>query len=349
MPSLEELVSRPEYYLNELDLDTGECGFLKLDKEAYRRSAFMDHRIRSGTQELVRVPLGEMEQMVRELQSAVQPEPVNYIFHTAFCCSTLIARCLDIEDASHALREPSVLMQMANYKRAGNPHYSDRARWRGLLNTVLFLLAKSRSPGEAVLIKPTNAANNLAEELFVHSQVGGVLLLYSNLEQFLVSIIKKGEEGRGFVRKLFNVIRTDSERTRALPLQSLSQLTDLQIAAFVWYSQMDTYLKLLASFPGGRIRTLDCDVFLTDPVGILVKLCDLFGMRVETAVLQGIIAGPIFSKYSKNDIQDYDSAVRKAEYLQVSREHRETLNGILAWSDHIRPEGPVQLPLPRAL
>jgi len=50
------------------------------------------------------------------------------------------------------------------------------------------------------------------------------------------------------VRKLFNVIRVDSERTRTLSPDSLFQLTDLQVAAFVWYLQVDTYLRLLDHF-----------------------------------------------------------------------------------------------------
>ncbi|MGA9851770.1 MAG: hypothetical protein WBR15_02425 [Gammaproteobacteria bacterium] len=350
MYSLEELAAKPEYYLNEVDLGAGEYGFLKLDSKAYRRSVFMDHRLRSEIQDSMHVPMVAMEAMVLNMQTASsQAEPINYIFHTAFCCSTLISRCLDIEGTCYALREPSVLMQIANYKRAGNPFFTDGVRWETLLNTVLFLLAKSRGAGEIALIKPTNAANNLAEEIMGNPRTGGVLLLYSNLEQFLVSIIKKGEGGRGFVRKLFNVIRTDSERTSTLPVESLAQLTDLQIATFVWYLQMDAYLKLLARFPNTRIRTLDCNVFLAEPLEILIKLCDLFGIKIKMETLEEVVAGPVLKKYSKNDAQDYDSSVRETEYDQISREHQATIKSILAWSEQIRPEGPVRLPLPRAL
>ena len=52
------------------------------------------------------------------------------------------------------------------------------------------------------------------------------------------------------LRKLFNVIMTDSQRTQALSPRSLVQLTDLQVAAFVWYLQMDNYLELIGGFPG---------------------------------------------------------------------------------------------------
>jgi len=242
-----------------------------------------------------------------------------------------------------------VFMQMANYKRMSNPYFIDIQRQQTLFNTVLYLLAKSSGQGETTLIKPTNAANNLVMEIVQNKYTHGVLLLYSNLEEFLVSIIKKGEEGRAFVRRLFNVIRRDSERSNSLALDSLSQLTDLQVAAFVWYLQLDTYLQVLDRYPSANIRTLDCDVFLADPLGTLNKLCELFGLQVKMEMLAEIVAGPVLRKYSKNGAQDYDASIRETENARIAAQYRETIDGIIAWSDRIRPEGAVPLPLPRSL
>ena len=349
MPSLRDLLVNPDYYLNSVDLGAGQCHFLKLGDDAYRRSSFMDHRLRLQTGVSIQASLAELEGMVRESRASRCPSPVHYIFHTAFCCSTLISRCLDIEGLSRALREPAVLMQLANYKRTGDAYPFDGDRWPGLLSTVLFLLAKPRTDGEIVVVKPTNAANNLAVDIVHMPRTGGVLLLYSKLDQFLVSILKKGEEGRAFVRRLFNVIRRDSERARSLSVESLAQLTDMQMAAFVWYLQMDAYLRLLTEFPNAAIRTLDCDTFLAAPLTTLAKLCHLFEIRVEQGALEAIAAGPGFTRYSKDESRDYDSSARTSENEQIVREHRETLDGILAWSEGLRPEGPIKLPLIRAL
>lgn len=349
MPSPEELVTQSEYYLHALDLAGGQCEFLKLDKQVYKRSPFMDERARPDTQESVRASLAVMGKLAAERSLSRGQAPINYIFHTAFCCSTLISKCLDIEGRCYVLREPLVLLQLANHMRAGYPHVHDASQREVLLNTTLFLLAKSAGANEVTLIKPTNAANNLAFELIRQARTHSVVLLYSSLEQFLVSIIKKGEEGRAFVRKLFNIIRMDSERTRKLEPESVSQLTDLQIAAFVWYVQMDAYLRLLDSFPNIRIRTLDCEIFLAQPLETLEKLCRFLDIEVDIKVLEAVIAGPIMRKKSKNGIQDYDAAIRKTENSRVAEQHRATLNGLIAWSARIRPEGPIVLPLPKAL
>lgn len=349
MPSLDELVTQSEYYLNTLDLARGECEFLLLDKAAVRHSNFMDHRLQVGTQEPIRTSLDLIEKRIASIPVSTHPGPINYIFHTAFCCSTLISRCLDIQGICSALREPAVFMQMANYKRAGDPCFLDVHRQQALLDTVLFLLAKSTGPGETTLVKPTNAANNLIVEVLQNKHSHGILLLYSSLGRFLVSIIKKGEEGRAFIRRLFNVIRMDSERSNSLPLDSLSQLTDLQIAALVWYLQMDAYQKVLDKYTGANIRTLDCDMFLADPLITLTKLCELFDINVNMQILEEIVTGPVLSKYSKNGVRDYDASVRETEHARIVAQYRETIDGIIAWSDHIRPEGPVPLPLPRSL
>lgn len=349
LPDPRALASRPEYYLNEVNLDTGTCAFLRLNRDAYRRSAFMDHRVKTESEEILSAPLTSIQHALDELGTYGESSPINYILHTAFCCSTLISRCLGIEGICWALREPTVLMQLANYKRAGDRYGYGDADWRRLFDSVLFLLTKSRLDSEAVVIKPTNAANNLAADLVKHPRTSGVLLLYSSLEQFLVSIAKKGEAGRAFVRRLFNVIRGDSARTGSLAPAALMQLTDLQIAAFVWYQQMDVYLQVLGQFPQANIRTLDCEVFLSQPQTTLVKLSELFGIHADAETLHQVITGPIFRKYSKNDTQDYDLALRQNEHDEVMRQHGAEIAGILSWSGGIRPEGPLHLPLPRVL
>lgn len=348
-PDLHDLASQPEYFLNDVNLDAGDCGFLKLDKGAHRRSAFMDRRIQGGSDNTVRAPLALMQEIVAEVTADTKPTRINYILHTAFCCSTLITRCLDIEGICCALREPAVLMQLANYKRGHGPIRSHSAEWSRLLDTVLFLLAKSKVNAEQALIKPTNAANNLGEDLLRQPRTGGVLLLYSSLEQFLVSILKKGEAGRIFVRRLFNVIRGDSNRAGMLSNAAMMRLTDLQIAAFVWYLQIDMYLHLLEVFPQANIRTLDCETFLATPATTLAKLCGLFSLDVGIDSLQQIVLGPVFRKSAKDNTQDYDSALRQTEYAEIMRLHQADIAGIVSWCEGIRPEGPIRLPLPRAL
>ena len=68
MPSPEELATRAEYFLQELDLSRRECAFLQLPPGAYRASAFLDHRIQSEQRDPIRIPLDAMVRLRRELE-----------------------------------------------------------------------------------------------------------------------------------------------------------------------------------------------------------------------------------------------------------------------------------------
>jgi hypothetical protein len=49
-------------------------------------------------------------------EDAITPHtaPLHFVFHTAFCCSTLLARALDVPGSSMGLKEPSVLVDFAS-------------------------------------------------------------------------------------------------------------------------------------------------------------------------------------------------------------------------------------------
>lgn len=341
------LVREPRYYLSGVDLDRGECIFQQVDRDTYKRSTFLDHRIRAATDATQRVPLDVMLGLTQSLNG--QGSRTHYIWHSAFCCSTLLAKSLDFDERCCVLREPSALMQLANYKRTGHGWLVNEERWRELVDAVLAVLGKSWQPGEEVVIKPTNAANNIAVDVIRNPRTGAMLLLYSSLERFLVSILRKGEAGRAYVRTLFSIIMSDSPRVQSITPRRLIQLTDLQMAALAWYLQLDNFVQLMRDCPAARIRTLDSDVLLAEPLATLKKLCAFFGIAVSDAALEEVVTGPVFTKYSKDEAQDYDAAVRDAEFEQSLREHRRTIEGIVAWSEQIRPEGPLRLPLPNAL
>src|SRR4029079_6172288 len=116
----------------------------------------------------------------------------------------------------------------------------------------------------AVLIKPSNIVNNLIDDALAALPDRKVVLLYSDLRSFLVSVLKKGEQGRGFVRRLCLSFSLDVAEARDVPARELLQMTDLQMAAAVWLMQMQLLERQLKR-RDARVRTLDAAVFLSDP------------------------------------------------------------------------------------
>lgn len=337
-------------FLERVNLDNGTLEFARVDLAQFRSANFLDERLERQAGARKSLSIQDAMRIVSKARADHGGRRrINHIFHTAFCCSTLISRCLDIPGRSRSLREPSVVLQLANYKRGNHPLARDRGKFTSLIDTVIACLTLTGDGGEYVALKATNAANNIAVEMSACESTGNILLLYSGLQRFLVSVIGKGEGCRAYVRRLFNLTRGDSPQVSGLPLETCMQMTDLQLAAFVWHMQLDQYLGLLETPARRAIRTLDCDAFLEAPALTLTRLATHFGYDIAPQIFEDIVSGSAFKRYSKNPDRAYNNAVRDELSQDILREHGEEVQRIIEWSAQIRAEGPLHLPLPQPL
>ena len=96
------------------------------------------------------------------------------------------------------LSEPAVLNDVVGFRRRGaTPPAVARAA-----DLSLRLLGRPFGPGEAVIVKPSNILNPLAELLLTIEREGRALFLYAPLETFLISVTRKGLHCRAWVREL---------------------------------------------------------------------------------------------------------------------------------------------------
>lgn len=341
-------ILQPHCHLTHVDIERRQFEFVKLSREDYSQSTFLDQRMDMGGRGQFSIAIEAARDILQNHESPVADRRVNYIFHTAFCCSTLLARALDIDGKSLSFKEPRIFTEMANFKRYGQAAVQNATEWQRLFDLVVRLLAKPFKPTATALIKPTNTANNLLEDVLRQPATGGILLLYSSLESFLISVLKKGESCRRFVRSLFNVVSCDTDQLSNFSWPEMASMTDMQIAALAWNIQIDHYLRILASFPAANIRTLNCDTLLADPATTLRRLADLMSYDLSDTEVHAIVSGPDFARDSKNEDRDYDAAIRAQEYEHVRARHRETIEVILEWSRQARPDNqiPQQLPCP---
>ncbi len=239
-----EIIGDSAWFPDNLNLNRNTFGFVYTTREALSRQSFLDARWDRAALARMDVPISEVV-----AATATQPRPkLNFVWHTAFCCSTLIARCLDSASDNLALKEPQVLISLAEAKRAGNI-----AQYNGALDATFKLLARRQQSNESVLIKPTNAVNNLIGEA-TRATDGRMLFLYSDCKSFLVSIAKKGEMGRIFARRLFGLFAADGHAPAQWPMQKLFELSDLQVAALVWHMQIAEFRRSRDARPSGRIE-----------------------------------------------------------------------------------------------
>jgi hypothetical protein len=279
------------WFLHDIDPGLDRASFVRTDRASLSAEPFLDHRWRADVDAMS--PLAGLEAPGRETPR------LNFIWHTSFCASTLLSACLDFPGRCLALKEPRVLVLLADMKRRGllGP---DRA----VAKTVFGLLARRFQDDEQVLVKPSNAANALASDAADLTH-GRAILLYSDCESFLLSMAKQGDAGFSFARNLFRTLAADGHPAAHWPAEHLLQLTDLQLAALVWRMQMDL-LEVASTRLGDRARSLDCRQFLDAPGAVLREADDFLGLGLGPERLEAVVTGPLFERDAKRPGEAYD-------------------------------------------
>ena len=276
-----------------------------------------------------------------DLPRPTAPPRLNFIWHTSFCCSTLIAASLDGLGKSLSLKEPKVLVDLADARRRG-----DLARTPDLPLAVFALLARRFGAGEQVLVKPSNGANALIGEAAAVTE-GRMLLLHSDCRAFLVSVAKNGEPVRAYVRGLFMALLADRPDAVRWPAGDLMRLTDLQLAAVAWQMQMMA-LRRAAESLGDRARSLNSARFLAEPKAALEALDDFFGLGVGKTVIGRTVTGPDFRRDPKSRA-GFDAGRRAEAAAAAESALGEDLERIVEWSFKVCPWAPPGAALPNPL
>lgn len=330
-PTPIEIARSTDWFPDTIDFARNTFSFVRTTRETLSQQSFLDSRWDRTRLQRINTPIPTI---VAATKSEPTPQ-LNIIWHTAFCCSTLLSRCLDVPGTNLALKEPQILILLAEAKRAGHLAQHETA-----LDSTLKLLARPRATGERVLLKPTNAVNNLVPEIS-RATDGKMLLLYSDCKNFLISIAKKGEMGRIFTRKLFSLFAADGHPQSQWPAQDLFELSDLQIAAIVWHMQIAQLRRAIAP---SRTAALDCEDFLAHPEHILSQLNDFFGLELP-AKINEIVSGPHLSINAKNQNEPFSAERRAREAESVAKSFGTDLDTVVEWSYRACPQTPRENPL----
>jgi len=120
-------------------------------------------------------------------RESVEPAPVHFLFHSAYCASTMLVQAIDQPGIASGLSEPVLLNDMVGWRRRGAAP-RDHAR---VMDDALAMLARPLTAGEAVIIKPSNIFNPLARGALTLRPGAHAILLYAPLRVFLLSVARK--------------------------------------------------------------------------------------------------------------------------------------------------------------
>lgn len=340
-PSVKDVVSDPHWFLEDYHEDVRKLRFIRAGRETLARESFLAEGLWDYAS-LPRLEATESEVSSLLQQGAAKPR-LNFLWHTAFCCSTLIARALDREGRNLSLKEPGILLTLAEAKRQ-NAIGSGRPFSYRFAETVFRLMHRPFHRGEQVTVKPTNFANHALREAISLTE-GKMLFLYSDCRSFLVSVAKKHDYGRTFARELFARIVGDGNDQVSWPLTDTFRLTDLKVAAIAWHMQIAEFQRNWPLLAPGRAASLDCDVFLDAPADTLARIDDFLGLGLGRDHLEKVAAGPLLAQHAKSATSKFGAGKRREEHARIADQLGPDLDRIVTWSYQLCRKTPHGAPL----
>jgi hypothetical protein len=328
-------VSDPLWFPYRYDEVNNGFRFRRLSRADHAGATFLtDEYLGSGAEVAVR-----SADVAAAISAAPTAAPLHFIFHSAFCCSTLLARAFDLPGTAMGLKEPMLFNDIAGWQMRG----ATGPAMAAALGAGLNLLARPFEPGEAVIVKPSNLANALIAGTLQLQPQSRALLLYAPLPVYLGSIVRKGLDGRLWVRNLLVKQLQQGLHNLGFGVDDYLGQTDLQVAAMGWLAQQALFARLIARYPG-RLLGLDSEVLMARPEAALDALGRHFGVTLDVAA---IAAGPAFNRHSKSGAA-FDASARAAE-TAAEAVHADEIHKTLVWAEAVARSQGVPMDLPAQL
>jgi hypothetical protein len=314
------------WFAVDLHVPDRRFGVRFLDEDVIERSSFLDTRIEA--------PPGESQALsVAQADAAAPALPrakVGWIFHTSFCASTLLARCLHLAPFTVALKEPLVLRRLSDARNGG---------WSldGLVAPSLALLARPWHADGAVVIKPTHVALNVAVDLLAATPDSHAVIVTSTLADFLVSNLKKPPDSQAKIPLLVErALRATAFRTRLSP--AAQQPPDLICAAGLqWAAQQEEVRDVVDAIGPARVRVLDMDAMLGDLPARVAQCAAWLELPLPADALAAHV-GEVGTRNAKALDAPMDPARRAHEANFVVQRHRDALSRASEWLQaHVIP------------
>ncbi len=305
-PDLEQLLTNPDYYFWQIEGETAL--FANMTRDSYFDSIFTDQRILAANPEIISVPLPDLVTAsdCREDSS----EKVHYIFHMAHCGSTLLARALDTKTKNIVYREPMVLRQLAMDGARWFSAEEQSPAWLKALEMAGRMLSKNYHTGGPAIVKANVPVNFILPQILAMESTGCSILLYSTLENYLLSILKSSGH-RQWVSNISSQLSEVISHHLNISVEDHKSLSVPQLAGCLWLVQINLFTKLCESFP--RVKTLDSEILFQSPKPAIKNAFKLYGQKVKENKINQIVKSELFTRYSKDPNIHYSNIDRVAE------------------------------------
>lgn len=300
----DELFETPAFYHFAYEGDRSL--FLRMDREAYFRSIFLDGRIQAANPDPIRFATVPLAQWRVDNHFSIARK--NWIFHIAHCGSTLLARALDRIGTNLVLREPMTLRQLGVWR--ATLQESELPAWNARLELAAAQLGKRYRPEAPVIVKANVPVNFILPQIMALDPGAPVILLYYPLRQYLLAILRT-EAHRQWV------MRVTGEMARALrPMAGdVEGLDTVERAAALWLAQLRAFAAVLDTSP--RAHSLSGETLFAAPRAAVSAAAALFEVPLSDFERDAIIGSSLFTTDAKDPTRPFDRRAHRMRALAL--------------------------------
>lgn len=307
----------PIDYLSASD----SLAFLPLASDLIARASFLDRRL----------PVSFDNAQTTSIAQCVQLNTAPaLLFHCAFCGSTLLARALQAPPMVMSLREPRALLALAIASL--KPEMIPAIQIERAARVSLGLLGRPWAEHGRVLIKPTNQVNRILPLLLRVSPDSRALLLYSSLEQFIVSCLKKLPAAEQQIRWMAQALLPGTQLAQRLEIPLTHPFNLVESAVLTWYAQMEIYALALKADSNDRLRSISIDAMLAQPTAVVAAAADWLQLPGAHDGLDARVS-KTFSRNAKAQDRAFNVRQRDQENAITRQRYREIVQQALRWSE----------------
>ena len=324
MSILEDLFVSPELYPLKVDFQRRSVTFVRMTRSAYESCLFASFAAarRLGT-EVCEVRLDDVL-----LAAANTPHTVkrtHYILHSAYCCSTLLARYFELAPSCFVLREPPLLAQLATIEPAS------REEWHETLDLSIKLLTRTFGGDDLVVIKTHVPCNIIGNQLLEQNNQATLTFLMTSMRSFLLGVLKLDTRCQR-VRLWNRIVRRAAARCSSLADIDPEQLDNAKAAAYWWMTTRFLQSELRSGAARARVSVMDGEQLAQSPRETLPPVMNSCGLSLDEDTLQHMLEHPFIQQHSKRPARVYDASEHHQEMAELQDRFGREVNGAIEWA-----------------
>ena len=323
---IEQAIADVRFFPAHIDFERNCLILVETTRDRLTATPFLDGRSPIAEGIALEVPLDE----AIDAEWRVTLRPDRFIFHVAFCGSTLLATLLEIEGRTFAEREPHVLVELADAWGRQPP-----ALVRSTLDLMRDLLRRPWHSGEVNICKPSNWANPLIPLLTEDAARIRPLFVTTGKRSYLHSLFRGGRERMVYViRATDHFLKHEREGAQLWRLATstndpLERAARIALASL--HVQVQLFEQTMIKGGWGRSQVLTLDEIEEDPLDACMFASAALQLNLSAREL-GKVMDDRVHHYAKDPAMPYSPEWTAEQNRQIDAEYGRIIDRALDWA-----------------